>query len=470
MLSVRIVTLLLSFLLASPAGAQLAKTAPSTQGDQLLFFYDATTSRVPFLIVTNQGDPLVLQVSWYGRDLSLLLSEVRSVERETVIFDPSSRPAVSGHLGLATVTPVRGPEDPTPIVPRVPLLGGFTLANTEVGSGFGQNPLGREAVASAGARPSAGSAVNGSAVRYQTLSPAVLQTPFFFNPTTPGLTSQFLLAAFHDDYGAGTFSISPASVSLQPLFRTATDGSVFGSGIELNGVVASSLSSLAPRAFASSGSVRFDVTGLQAGDNVFGLFSQSLGTFAVGQRLPGQGDGIRPTESTGHDLAGLDVHAERIGRFDLSNSSPDSGDNFDFQVSQVFTVGDTGTLANVRVALRPLPDSRELLTLEIQRASGGMPQGNTVFAATSRAPSALRGADPNDPDTWPVFDFRSLRLPVSAGESLAFTLRTHDAGYEVFVTDESTRSESFWFRNQANTLDWTRLDRTSAGYVVSVDR
>ena len=42
--------------------------------------------------------------------------------------------------------PVAAASDPTPVVPPQPLLGSYTLANTGLGSSFGENPMGRRAV------------------------------------------------------------------------------------------------------------------------------------------------------------------------------------------------------------------------------------------------------------------------------------------------------------------------------------
>ena len=57
-------------LAAGEAAAQSLVAEPGTSGDQLLFFYDATAGRVPFLVVANVSPaPLTLEIAWYAQDL-----------------------------------------------------------------------------------------------------------------------------------------------------------------------------------------------------------------------------------------------------------------------------------------------------------------------------------------------------------------------------------------------------------------
>ena len=75
-------------------------------------------------------------------------------------MDPTSEGAVAGNGGLATVTPIMSETDHTPVVPPRPLVGGFTIVNTELGAGFGDNAFGRLALLGP---PGAGQAARGAA-------------------------------------------------------------------------------------------------------------------------------------------------------------------------------------------------------------------------------------------------------------------------------------------------------------------
>lgn len=115
-----------ALLAPAPAPAQQLLGTPGTSGDQLIFFYDATASRTPFLVVSNLAPgALTLEIAWYSQDLSRRLATQFEVIESAGnrIFDPSALPAVKGNAGLAVVTPVRGTGDAIPIVP--PALPGF---------------------------------------------------------------------------------------------------------------------------------------------------------------------------------------------------------------------------------------------------------------------------------------------------------------------------------------------------------
>jgi hypothetical protein len=62
--------------MAHEAHAQTTIAVPGTSGDQLIFFYDARTGRVPFLSVANPGGtPVVVEVAFYPQDLQSRLGE-----------------------------------------------------------------------------------------------------------------------------------------------------------------------------------------------------------------------------------------------------------------------------------------------------------------------------------------------------------------------------------------------------------
>lgn len=281
-------------LMAASALAQSEIRIPDVRGDQLLYLYDARPGRVSFLLVSNPGDEAVTaDVSFYPLSLQSRLGG-ETIELGAgghLVIDPSSFAggAAAGNAGLAIVTPVVGGGSSTPVVPPEPLTGGYTLANTALASAFGENPFGRLAVTASGERAQPGSEVTGSPVRYQRLEPGVLTIPLYFDPRTLGPAeddgNRVLLAAFTDSYGAG-FAPAPATVDAEATFLSGSGARIGTRTVSFTGVLLSDLQATAGPdvPLAGSGKVFFDVRSSAA--NLFGVFSQSLGTFASGQRMP----------------------------------------------------------------------------------------------------------------------------------------------------------------------------------------
>jgi hypothetical protein len=285
------------------ARAQSLIAEPGTSGDQLLFFFDATPGRTAFLVVSNTStDGLTLEIAWYSQDLSRrLATQIQGLASgANVVLDPGQVPGVAGNAGLTVVTPVVSSGDTRPIVPAPlrdtlryapsgSLVGGFTLANLSSNSAFGQNPLARIAVDVFGNRAQAGAIVDGTAIRYQRIAPDFLLIPFYFNPAGGALTDRAFLAGFEDRYSATGFSIGSVSLGLGFKLIDVSGNEVASGTIPVNGVAFTDLQTLAGGTpFTSSGKalLGFDVP-LPANANLLGLMSQSLGTFAVGQGLPG---------------------------------------------------------------------------------------------------------------------------------------------------------------------------------------
>jgi hypothetical protein len=285
------------------ARAQQVIAAPGTSGDQLLFFYDATPGRTLFLVVSNLSPAEVtLEIAWYAQDLGRRVATQRQTLAvgANVVLDPSQVEGVSGNAGITVVTPIVPGTDGRPVVPEPvndslasaptgPLVGGFTLADLSTGSAFGQNPLARVAVTADGKRAAPGSIVDGTTVRYQRIAPDALTIPFYFNPSTAGFTNRAILGAFEDRYSGDNFSIGPVSVDLQAALIDSAGADVASSSITVTGVRFTDVQTLADATpLTSSGKVVFGTTSpLADNSNLLGLMSQSLGTFAVGQGLPG---------------------------------------------------------------------------------------------------------------------------------------------------------------------------------------
>jgi hypothetical protein len=285
---------LLAALLAPVSALAQTIATPDVSGDQLLYIYDARTDRVPFLSVSNPSDDTVfVEVAFYPADLSARLGdavvELGSAANE--IIDPTqfAGGVANGNAGLAVLTPVVGPGDRTPVVPPRPLIGGFTLANLALGAGFGQNPFARFAVTGGGQPAAPGSTVDGSAVRYERFTPGILGIPAYFNPDTLSPPendgNRVLIAAFTDQYGV-PFNVGPLSTSFTTTFFNATGLRITEQPGQIAGVLLSDLQALAGGASIGGSSGKAFIT-IDAGNgNVFGLFAQSVGTFAAGQSMP----------------------------------------------------------------------------------------------------------------------------------------------------------------------------------------
>jgi len=330
-------TLVLALLVAAPVQAQTIIDTPGTSGDQLVFFYDARAGRVPFIAVGSFADvPVVVETAIYNRvgsggtgGLALLATEVATIPARGALptIDPSDAvrfPGMNGTAGLVVVTAVVSAGDTRPVVSPLPggdpgagsLFGGFTLANLNLNSGFGQNPFARIAVDGAGTRAAPGMVVDGTIVRYQTFSPNVLAVPFYFNPQNLGPPeddgNRIIFGTFADVYGANNFRIGSlgAAVQFEYIMEDAggatlvdTDQDIqVANPVPVNGVHFDDLQNLAgPLTLTGPGKVTFiTVDPVPANTNLFGIVNQAVGTFSVGQRMPGGQTDAPTTDQTGN--------------------------------------------------------------------------------------------------------------------------------------------------------------------------
>lgn len=470
---------------------------PATTGDQLFFVYDATENRVPFLVVSNLApSALVVEAAWYDQDLSdLLATQVETLAPGgNRIFDPSQVQGVQGNAGLMVVTPVADANDPTPIVPPArqgdaggPLFGGFTLADLTTRSGFGQNPLGRLAVTADGRRAAEGSIVDGTIVRYQAISPTMLTIPFYFAPGSDGLSDRVILGEFQDSYTPGGFRIFSGGAAMGPTVIDAGgtvvyEAQAFEDFLQFEGLHFGTVESLAGRELTTSGKILL-TTGADPRSpiiNVFGLMSQSLGTFSVGQRMPGQmfqrltepqAADYPQTTAGPQNVAGEGANAT-IGRVNPIAGLPDpSGESFDQQVGQTITGTELAWLDEVRVRVRRFgdPSSGEPIVLEIRPVGADQaPEGDDreLLGAVRVLPSDLEGLSDGGPPVWASFDTRGLGILLDQGGRLAFTLKTADTtGYLILVAGESSAAYGGgdgYLRNRASGEPWNAGGRDLA--------
>ena len=282
--------------LSGPAGAADTLGVPAVSGDQVVSVYDARSGRVTFLSLSNPADESIfLDIALYAEDLSSVLAEktVSLLPAANLVVDPTNfgGGGANGSAGLAVVTSVKAIDDLTPVVPPEPIVGSFTLANLNLMTGFGQNPMGRFAIdVGSGDRASPGTEVDGVEVAYERFDPEILMVPVYFNPADLGPAAddgnRVLLVGFTDDYGDGAFGVGPASVDVQASFFDNSGFRIAQNSLVFSGVLLSDLQSMAGGTDidGSSGKAFFELDASEA--NLFGLFAQSLGTFAAGQRLP----------------------------------------------------------------------------------------------------------------------------------------------------------------------------------------
>jgi plastocyanin len=278
-----------------PALAQETVRTPDVTGDQLLFFYDNRTDRTSFFSFSNPSDTqLIVEVAFYPQDLSHRLGQdVLTIgPAGNVVVDPTTAAGgvAAGQAGLALVTPVDGPDTRHPIVPAAPLTGSFTVVNTVLGAGFGENPFGRRAILASGGFAAAGASVDGTSVLYQRFVPDILTVPVYFNPATLGPASndgnRIALIAFNDQYGQN-FDVAPLAETFHASIFDTSGALLVATDVAVSGIVLTDLQSLAGSVTLSSSGKVFFATGDTGGNaNRIGVFSEALGTFAAGQRMP----------------------------------------------------------------------------------------------------------------------------------------------------------------------------------------
>lgn len=366
-----------------------AARAAEISGDQLLFFYDGRSQRVPFFGVSNPSTTrdVTVDIVFYPDSLAARLGQLRTTLPPLghTVIDPTT--AADGvaidNVGLAVVTPVAA--NGRPIVPDQPLVGTTTLANVPLDSAFGENPIGRHATTAGGGRPDVGTAVDGTTVFYERLRPSTLMVPVFFNPAQLGPAEQdgnrVVLIAFTDQYGA-EFDVGPHSDTVEATFFDADGSSVAETSVDVQGVRATHLQEIAgPTMLAASGKVFFEVDAGQG--NFGGIFSQSLGTFGAGQRMPEVFGAA--TSGTEVDVGGAsgdqllffyDGRSERVPFFSIGNPSPTTSVTVDV-VFYSQSLDD-----RLGVATYALPPSGHVI-VDPNQAAGGVAIGNVGLAVVT---------------------------------------------------------------------------------------
>ena len=417
------------------ASASLASTGAEISGDQLLYFYDARSSRVAFFGVSNPSPdtPVTIEIAFYPESLSERLGQTTRTLPPLghVIIDPTQDAGgvAVGNAGLVVVTPVAA-STTQPIVPPEPLVGTFTLANVALKSAFGENPVGRAARNGSGDRPAPGTNVDGASVSYERITPSILMVPVFYNPQDLGPVgddgNRVILIAFDDQYGS-RFDVGPHSDTVEATVFDAAGVLVSDTEVSVQGVRMTNLQAIAnPTPLTSSGKAFFDV---DAGSgNVLGLFSQSLGAFGAGQRMPAVF--AMPDAATTPDggaVAGdqllffYDGRSGRVPFLNVGNPSPTSAVVVDiafYPQSLESRLGD---------AAATIPALGHLL-IDPTQAAGGVAIGNAGLAVVTAVANGTR--EPIVPPEPLVGGFTLANVPIDSafGENPIGRLATTSDG------------------------------------------
>ena len=280
---------------SAPAGdpTTAALDAPAARGDQAIFYYDTRDGYTTFLNLANQGDgDLEVELVLYGAALdapfrtTLELGARRSRTLDASALRADGLPA---RAGLAFATAIGG--DGRPVASHA-LAGLFTVANLATQSAWGGPALARGAIRSSGGsvvHADVGDPIDGTTVRLQRIAATRHDIVVYYDPSTLEPASlggnQVLLASFADGYDGG-FTAVPVTTSWS-FAATRSNGSAIASGArDVSGVTLSHLEELAGAGVSgAAGRLRLEAAEV-TGASGFALFTESLGTFATGYRLP----------------------------------------------------------------------------------------------------------------------------------------------------------------------------------------
>jgi hypothetical protein len=153
-----------------------------------------------------------------------------------------------------------------------------------------------------------------------------------------------------------------------------------------------------------------------------------------------------------------------IGRFSDIDGTPDpDGTSFDFQDAQMFTVGTSGQLAQIRVPLINLSQATVDVTLDVVATTNGVPDETHSFGSVA-IPAASISTNINDtgnPAAWASADVTSLKIVVTAGQQLAFIVRSLSTSAYLYNPEFTSgyANGTGYRRNRALTAGWTTTDQ-----------
>ena len=264
---------------------------PDTQGDQLIFYYDARPSHTSFLIVRSlRENETTIEVQFYGPTFSTPFTRTINVPGFGLrVLDAGALrdDGLPAQQGVAFATVVDGGD---PIVTGA-LTGSFTVANLATGSAWGSPALARSARTDPGGSfPPIGTEINGVGVALQPIRPQGLELAGYYNPTTLAPVenggNEIIFVTWEDVPGEH-FSATVGATTWGVFAANAGGSTVADTEFAANGVTATDLVSLLGEdANGAPGTVRFIRFGGPPRLSRIIFFAQALGTFGTGYLLP----------------------------------------------------------------------------------------------------------------------------------------------------------------------------------------
>ncbi len=265
---------------------------PDTQGDQLIFYYDARAGFTSFVTIRNFSEvDRTVNVLFYGPTFSTPFSHQVSIAGGGVVVLDAGALRDGGlpaQQGVAFATVVNG--DGHPIVSGA-LTGNFTVANLATGSAWGSPALARSARnALDDSFPLLGTEINDTGVALQKIRPQALELAGFYNPENLAPAAdggnQLIFVTFEDVPG-DTFAATIGSTTWN-VFATRNNGhTIADTMFTANGVTTTDLASLlGPDVNGASGGVRFSTLTFPPDTTRVIFFAEALGTFGTGYLLP----------------------------------------------------------------------------------------------------------------------------------------------------------------------------------------
>ncbi|MCC6850613.1 MAG: hypothetical protein IT294_19155 [Deltaproteobacteria bacterium] len=265
---------------------------PDTQGDQLVFYYDARASFTSFLTLRNvMPGEVAVTVLFYGpafdsppftHTVTLPAGGLRVLD--VAELRASGLPAQAGAAFATGVNAVG-----TAVVTGA-LTGNFTIANLATGSAWGAPAAARSAVNADDSFPALGSVIDNEAVSLRPIRASGLELAAYYDPDDLAPTDlggdQLIFVSFEDVTGV-PLRAQVGSTDWN-VFGARADGTMIAdTEFTATGVVVTNLATvLGASAGGSSGSIRFTSFVAAPRETRLIFFAEALGTFGTGYLLP----------------------------------------------------------------------------------------------------------------------------------------------------------------------------------------
>lgn len=276
-----------------------AASAPSSRGDQLVFYYDARDGRTSFLNLRNlDPQPTTVGLVFYSADLSEVSGQTLSLPARglrTIDVGALRAGGLPAGVGIAVATGVNASAE---AVVTKALSGSFTVANLATGSAWGAPAVRRRArLVEPGPDgddgASRGSVIDGTTVALEPVEAGTANLANYYDPETlrPAAEggNELVIFSFADAPGRVAGIASGASRWLATA-RRRSGVSLSPRTLDVSGVRLTDLVSVfGADVNGSAGSLELELD--LAASPIEGVhrvvfFAEALGTFGTGYRLP----------------------------------------------------------------------------------------------------------------------------------------------------------------------------------------